>query len=351
MDSAGELRNAECGMRNHEGEQPRAVPNTREPIPHSAFRIPHSLNIRRAEPVARYTSFRVGGPADFLARPATAAELREALAWAGDAVLPVTVIGGGSNLLVGDRGVRGLVIVYHNEREPIEAVEEGDTIRVSAPAQVGLSRLGRYCCQRGWAGLDWAVGLPGTVGGSVANNAGAHGTEMIDNLETVTVLAPDAALATHEAGWLQARYRHTILRSPDPDERPRGTVVVSAGLRLRRGDRAALLALADEHAEWRKVHQPRKPCAGSIFKNPEGTYAGLLIEEAGLKGYRVGGAQISPQHANFIVNVGGATGADVLALIREAQRVVREARGIALETEVEFIGDWANAECGVRNAE
>src|SRR5437763_9147615 len=138
MDCADRLRNADCGLRNHEGEQPRAVPNSREPIPHSAFRIPHSLKLLRNEPVARYTSFRVGGPAEYLARPANAAELREALAWAGDAGLPVTVIGGGSNLLVGDRGVRGLVIVYHNEREPIEAVEEGDTIRVSAPAQVGL---------------------------------------------------------------------------------------------------------------------------------------------------------------------------------------------------------------------
>src|SRR5207237_559852 len=150
----------------------------------SPLDLPRGLNIRREEPVARYTSFRVGGPAEYLARPGNAAELREALAWAGDAGLPVTVIGGGGNLLAGDRGVRGLVIVYHNEREPIEAVEEGDTIRVSAPAQVGLSRLGRHCCERGWAGLDWAVGLPGTVGGAVANNAGAHGTEMIDNLET-----------------------------------------------------------------------------------------------------------------------------------------------------------------------
>src|SRR5947207_538843 len=223
------MRNRFAGI----GHGPRLLPLV---IPHSAFRIPHSLKLLRNEQVARYTSFRVGGPAEYLARPANASELRAARAWAGDA-------------------------------------------------------------------------------------------------------------------GLQARYRHTILRSPDPAERPRGTVVVSAGLRLRRGDRAALLALADEHAQWRKVHQPRKPCAGSIFKNPEGTYAGLLIEEAGLKGYRVGGAQISPQHANFIVNVGGATGADVLALIREAQRVVREARGVALETEVEFIGDWANADCGVRNAE
>lgn len=307
---------------------------------------PRDLRLLRDEPVARYTSFRVGGPADYLARPANLDELRAALAWAAEAGLPVRIFGGGSNLLVADSGVRGLAIVYHNERQEIVAAGEGDAVRVTAPAQVGLSKLGRYCCERGWAGLDWAVGLPGTVGGAVANNAGAHGTEMIDNLEAVTVLTPDGELATHEAAWLQARYRHTIIRSADPLERRPGTAIVAAILRLRRGDRDALLALADEHAAWRKVHQPRKPCAGSIFKNPPGTYAGLLIEEVGLKGYRVGGAQISPQHANFIVNVGGATGADVLALIREAQRVVREARGIALETEVEFVGAWDGAGAG-----
>ncbi|CAA9587533.1 MAG: UDP-N-acetylenolpyruvoylglucosamine reductase, partial [uncultured Thermomicrobiales bacterium] len=214
-----------------------------------------------------------------------------------------------------------------------------------------LSNVARWCCEQGWAGFDWAVGLPGTIGGAVANNAGAHGWEMIDNIETVTVVGPDGAERTHDRDWLQARYRHTILRSPDPAERLPGTIVVSVSLRLGRGDAAALLALADEHADWRKEHQPRKPCAGSIFKNPPGTWAGLLIEEAGLKGFRVGGAQISPQHANFIVNVGGATAADVLAVIRHAQGVVREGRGIELETEVEFVGDWTNAERGARNAE
>ncbi|HEX5505929.1 MAG TPA: UDP-N-acetylmuramate dehydrogenase [Thermomicrobiales bacterium] len=305
---------------------------------------PRDLRLLRDEPVARYTSFRVGGPADYLARPANLDELRAALVWAAGAGLPVRLIGGGSNLLVADRGVRGLAIVYHHERQEIVAEETGDAVRVTAPAQVGLSKLGRHCCERGWAGLDWAVGLPGTVGGAVANNAGAHGTEMIDNLEGVTVLTPGGELATHPAAWLEARYRHTIIRSPDPAERPPGIAVVAATLRLRRGDRAALLALADEHAAWRKANQPRKPCAGSIFKNPPGSYAGLLIEEVGLKGYRVGGAQISPQHANFIVNVGGATGADVLALIREAQRIVLEARGIALETEVEFVGDWSEVD-------
>ncbi len=301
---------------------------------------PEELRVLRDEPVARYTSFRVGGPADYLVRPANAAALREALAWGRDEGLPVTVVGGGSNLLVSDRGVRGLVVVYHNERDEVEAVEEDGTVRVTAPAQIGLSKLGRYCCERGWAGLDWAVGLPGTVGGAVANNAGAHGTEMIDHLERVTVLTPDGELVTHDRDWLEARYRHTVLRSPDLAERPRGTVVVAAHLRLERGDREVLLALAGEHAAWRKEHQPRKPCAGSIFKNPPGTYAGLLIEQAGLKGYQVGGAQISPVHANFIVNAGGATGADVLALIREAQRAVRQRFGIELEPEVEFIGDW-----------
>lgn len=299
------------------------------------------LKIARDAPVAQYTSFRVGGPADYLARPANAAALRQVLGWARQAALPITVIGGGSNLIVSDRGARGLVIVYHNQKEPLAAVEEGDVVRVTAPAQLGLSRLGRYCCEHGWAGLDWAVGLPGTVGGAVANNAGAHGAEMIENIESVTVLTPDGDLVTHEREWLGARYRHTILRSAEPAERPRGTVVVSIVLRLRRGNRAALLALAEEHAAWRKEHQPRKPCAGSIFKNPPGAYAGLLLDQAGLKGYQVGGAQISPVHANFIVNVGGATGADVMAVIGRAQAVVRERFGIALTTEVEFIGDWA----------
>ena len=310
---------------------------------------PEQLSIERDEPLFRYTSFRIGGPADYLARPAGPAALRETLAWARDEGLPITVIGGGSNLLISDRGVRGLTVVYRNERAPIEVEEEGDAVRLTVPAQRMLSNVGRYCCEQGWAGFDWAVGLPGTIGGAVANNAGAHGTEMIENIETVTVLLPDGTLQTHGRGWLRARYRYTILRSPVLAERPVGAFVVAVGLRLRRGDRAALLALAEEHAAWRKEHQPRKPCAGSIFKNPPGTWAGLLIEEAGLKGYGVGGAQISPLHANFIVNVGGATGADVLAIIRHAQRVVRETRGIELETEVEFVGDWTNADCGLRN--
>jgi UDP-N-acetylmuramate dehydrogenase len=301
---------------------------------------PAELQVLRDEPVARYTSFRIGGPADYLARPADVASLRAALAWAREARLPVTIIGGGSNLICADRGIRGLAISYRAEGAPLELLEEGETIRLRVPAQRMLSSVARYCCDHGWAGLDWAVGLPGTIGGAVANNAGAHGTEMIDNLEALAVVGPDGVECVYDRSWLGARYRHTILRSGDAAERPGGTLVTAAILRLRRGDRAQLLALADEHAAWRKEHQPRRPCAGSIFKNPPGTYAGYLVEQAGLKGYQVGGAQISTLHANFIVNVGGATGADVLALIRHARCVVREQFGVAMETEVEFIGEW-----------
>lgn len=311
---------------------------------------PAGLHLLRDEPVSRYTSFRIGGPADYLARPADAGALRDVLAWADAARLPVTIIGGGSNLICADRGIRGLAISYRAEGAPVEVLEEGETILLRVPAQRMLSSVARWCCERGWAGLDWAVGLPGTVGGAVANNAGAHGTEMIDNLDALTIVGPDGAEATHGRDWLRARYRHTVLRSGDPAERPPGTLVVAAILRLRRGDRAALLALAEEHAAWRKEHQPRRPCAGSIFKNPPGTHAGYLIEQAGLKGYTVGGAQISTLHANFIINAGGATGADVLAIIRHAQAAVRARFDIPLETEVEFIGEWGNAGCGMRDA-
>lgn len=308
--------------------------------PTSDANPPADLQILRDEPVSKHTSFRVGGPADFLARPADTVSLRAALLWAREAALPITILGGGSNLICADRGIRGLAISYRAERVPIEILEEGEVIRLRVPAQRTLSGVARWCCEQGWGGLDWAVGLPGTVGGATANNAGAHGTEMIDNIESVTVMGPDGVERINEREWLNARYRHTRLRSGDAAERPEATLVVAATLRLHRGERDDLLRLANEHAAWRKEHQPRKPCAGSIFKNPPGTYAGLLIEQAGLKGLQIGGAQISTLHANFIVNVGGARGDDVLALIRQAQRVVREQTGIVLETEVEFIGEW-----------
>lgn len=298
--------------------------------------------IRRAESLARYTSFRVGGRGEFVARPRNQDELSAALRWARARELPVRVVGGGSNLIVSDEGVTGLVIVYRGEKQEVAYDDRDETIVVDAPAQMGLSRLGRFCCERGWAGFDWAVGLPGAVGGAVANNAGAHGAEMIDRLAQVTVMNYDGSLATHPAGWLQARYRHTILRASDLRRRA-PAVVVSALLHLERGDAKALSSRASEHAAWRKANQPRNPCAGSIFKNPPGAFAGALIEGAGLKGCQVGGAQVSPVHANFIVNVGGASSADVAALIGQIRRAVAGRYGVDLETEVEFVGSWDGA--------
>lgn len=298
--------------------------------------------ILRAESLARYTSFRVGGPGEFVARPRNEDELGAALGWARARELPVRVVGGGSNLIISDEGVPGLVIVYRGEKQGISFDDQDGTIVVDAPAQMGLSRLGRICCERGWAGLDWAVGLPGTVGGAVANNAGAHGAEMVDRLAWITVMNYDGSLATHPADWLEARYRHTILRAADRHRRA-PVVVVSARLHLERGDAKALSARASEHAAWRKANQPRNPCAGSIFKNPPGAFAGALIEAAGLKGRQVGGAQVSPVHANFIVNAGGATSADVAALIGHIRRAVAGRYGVELETEVEFVGAWDSA--------
>src|SRR4051812_21163826 len=196
-------------------------------VPTADANPPADLQILRDEPVSRYIIFRVGGPADFLARPADAASLRAALTWAREAGLPVTIIGGGSNLICSDRGIRGLAISYRAERAPLEVLEEGAVVRLRVPAQRMLSSVARWCCDQGWAGMDWAVGLPGTVGGAVANNAGAHGTEMIDNIESVTVMGPDGVECTHDRAWLGAHYRHTILRSPDPAERPPGTLVVA----------------------------------------------------------------------------------------------------------------------------
>lgn len=308
----------------------------------AASEVPAEFVIQSGQRLSRYTSFRVGGVSEYLARPRDLAELRAAVAWARQAGVQVRAIGGGSNLIVSDRGVPGLLIVYRAEGEHITFEEQGEQIIVDAPTQIGLSRLGRFCCERGWRGLDWAVGLPGTVGGAIANNAGAHGAEMIDRLVNVTVMNGDGRIQTHPASWLEARYRYTVLRAERRD-RSETAIAVHARLQLERGDADALLTLATGNANWRKQHQPRNPCAGSIFKNPPGGFAGALIESAGLKGRQIGGARVSPVHANFIVNAGGATSADVAALIAEIRAVVWERFEVRLETEVEFVGEWERA--------
>lgn len=300
------------------------------------------LKVLVDSPMSLHTTWRIGGPADYLVRAPTEDDLRSAIEWAAGEGFPATVIGGGSNLLVGDGGIRGLVILSRTpgqRAEPLVEVEDlGDAVRLRVGAQAPLSWTGRYAAERGWAGLDWGVGLPGTIGGATVNNAGAHGTELKDHLETVVVLDNTGDVVTHSASWLEAAYRHTIVKAAP---RPRPVHVVASVFRLPKADPADLVRLADEHADFRKRTQPTGACSGSVFANPPGDFAGRLLDELGMKGFRAGAAAFSTKHANWIVNDGGATAADVRELIATARERVRERYGIELRQEIEEVGERA----------
>lgn len=299
-----------------------------------------TLTIRRDRPLSLHTTFRIGGPADFLTRASSANEIETAVEWAQSRNLPITVIGGGSNLLVGDRGIRGLVILVRAPgRELLERyrIEElGNAVRLIVPAQAPISWLGHLTADRGWDGMEWAAGLPGVVGGAVVNNAGAHGTETSDHLESVEVFDLEHGIEMWTRDRLEPAYRHTMLKAAP---RPRRWIVLGASFVLPKGDRDELTARATEHARWRRQAQPTGACAGSVFTNPDGNYAGYLIEQAGLKGRHVGGVMISELHGNFLVNTGGATGSQVLEIISIVQEEVRRQFGIELHPEIEQIGE------------
>ncbi len=280
------------------------------------------------EPMSRHTTFRVGGPADVLFFPAGADELMRAMNAARELGEPCFVMGNGSNLLVKDGGVRGLVICIG---EPMGAVSvEGTLVRAQAGAS--LSRVAREALSASLAGLVFASGIPGSVGGAVAMNAGAYGGEIRG------VLARALVLEEGQAAWKTAESLNMGYRSSDVLRR--GLVVLEAEFALTPGDREALQAETNELARRRREKQPLNlPSAGSTFKRPEGHFAGALIQEAGLKGYRVGGAQVSELHAGFVVNTGGATASDILRLIADVQARVMENAGVRLEPEVRIIGE------------
>jgi UDP-N-acetylmuramate dehydrogenase len=311
-------------------------------VTRDAIAIPErpGLKVLRDAPMRLHTTWRIGGPADFLVRAATPDDLIAAAAWGRGEGLPVTVLGGGSNLLVADDGIRGLVVLSRTPGEratDLVTVDDlGDRVRLRVAAQAPLSWTGRFAAERGWAGLDWGVGLPGTIGGATVNNAGAHGTEQIDHLERVVILRSSGEIDEKPAAWLEAAYRHTIIKAAP---RPRPWIVVAAVMLLPKSDPAELVRLADEHAEFRKLTQPTGACAGSTFANPPGDFAGRLLEESGLKGFAIGGARFSPKHANWIVNDGTATAADVRELIDTARQRVQERFGVELRREVEYVGD------------
>ncbi len=298
------------------------------------------LKAMRNSPMSRHTTWRIGGPADFVIRAGTTEELIAAVRWGASEGLPIHVIGGGSNLLVGDGGIRGLVIVARTPGERAEhllsAEDGGDVVLVRVGAQAPLTWTGRYCSERGWSGMDWGVGLPGAIGGATVNNAGAHGTEQKDHLTEVTLLGHDGEIVTKDKAWLDASYRMTRLKAMP---HPRPWTVLSVALTLPKADPEELKRLADEHAAYRHATQPTGRCAGSTFTNPPGDFAGRLLEEAGLKTFKIGGVQFSEIHSNFIVNDGTATAADVRELIQTAREEVRERFGVDLHPEIEEIGE------------
>jgi UDP-N-acetylmuramate dehydrogenase len=294
--------------------------------------------ILRDEPLARYTSARLGGPADYLITVETTEALIGFVRWARDKGLIWCVLGSGSNVLVADAGFRGLVII--NKARRVTIGHEG---RVYAEAGANLSSLARSCINRGLAGLEWAVSVPGTVGGAVVGNAGAHGGDVAGNLESATVLDPSGTVSEWSVDRLGFEYRDSVIKRRAHSA---PLVVISATFLLMPSDPTELVGRADEFAERRKATQPPGASIGSMFKNPPGDFAGRLIDSVGLKGKQVGGAQISPVHANFFVNTGSATADDVKSLIDLARVAVQKRFGVELELEIELLGEWHHAATG-----
>jgi UDP-N-acetylmuramate dehydrogenase len=304
---------------------------------------------RRDEPLAPYTAMRVGGPADLL----TVCERTDDVVWAVELArrhgVPWRVLGAGCNVLVADSGVRGFVVVNRAARIEFDPAE--GVARVEAGALLAV--LAREAVERGLAGLEWAVGLPGTVGGAVVGNAGAFDGDVASVLCSATVLGLDGVVVERPNDWFEFDYRLSRIKraggqgsggageqgsSGAEGQSDGGDVVLAATFELEPGDPEALSARAEEILEWRRTRHPAGATMGSTFKNPPGSHAGYLIEQAGLRGYRVGGARISELHGNFFMNAGDATAADVWALIEHARAEVKRQFGVELELEIELVG-------------
>jgi UDP-N-acetylmuramate dehydrogenase len=288
----------------------------------------------RGVSLARFTSLRVGGEVDYFVLAKSSQEFVDGLQWARENAVPVRVIGGGSNLLVAEAGVEGLVIKAATTHADVEE-RHGQPVLV-AQAGANLANLARRLAKQGLGGLEWAANVPGTVGGAAVNNAGAFGADAGGCLISVTLLDTDGKRLRLDAKELDYAYRTSVLK-----KRELGDVAVEhVELRLKTSTPREADGLVKQFNAQRMRSQPRILSAGSVFANPAGNFAGKLIEEAGLKRTRVGGAEISEQHANFIVNPGDATARDVYALMRQAQHAVYDQTGVWLRPEIELLGRW-----------
>ncbi|MEO8570887.1 MAG: UDP-N-acetylmuramate dehydrogenase [Chloroflexota bacterium] len=290
----------------------------------------------RDEPLARFTTMRVGGPADLFATVHNAHEVRALVRFARTRGLPHFVLGRGSDLVIADAGIRGLVIQVRAEGS------RTDGPRYTADAGVQMARAATETQKAGLTGLEFGLAIPGTVGGAVWANAGAHDADVAGVLESARVLAADGTEAIIPAAELGFSYRDSRFKSAGTDAGAPRDVVVEATFLLAVADPDTIRARLDEIRHWRQAHQPLGlPSAGSVFRNPPGDSAGRLIEAAGLKGTRIGGAVVSEKHANFIVNDQKGTATDVRRLAEHVRATVVAHHGVTLEFEIEFVGDWA----------
>ena len=291
-------------------------------------RIAGADNITTDEPMDRHTSFRIGGPADYFAVPRTKEHITELLSFCEREGIPCFLMGNGSNLLVGDDGYRGLIIQLWKNFSRIEL--NGNVI--SAQAGAMLSAAARMAAQEGLGGMEFASGIPGTIGGAVVMNAGAYGGEMRQIIRSVTMIGADHSFTEKSNEEMEFGYRTSYAQKNN-------CIILGAVIELEEGNKDQIMEKIEDLRLQRVSKQPLDlPSAGSTFKRPAGYFAGKLIMDAGLRGFTVGGAQVSEKHCGFVVNRGGATAADVCALMREVRRRVKEMYGVELEPEVKMIG-------------
>lgn len=287
-------------------------------------------NVFKDESMNRHTTFRVGGPADYFVIPEEEAQIREVITLLKKEAVPYYVMGNGSNLLVGDKGYRGVVIQIYKKMNEVRV--EGE--RIHAQAGALLSMIASRALAGSLTGFEFASGIPGTLGGAVMMNAGAYGGEMKQVLVSARILTQDGSIREMPVEEMELGYRTSIFAK-------NGDIVLSAELKLERGNEEEIRAYMQELKEKRVTKQPLEyPSAGSTFKRPEGHFAGKLIQDAGLRGFRAGGAQVSEKHCGFVINRDGATAADIVSLMEQVADRVEEKSGVRLEPEVKRIGEF-----------
>jgi UDP-N-acetylmuramate dehydrogenase len=289
-----------------------------------------NFNIKHNELMSEHTSFKVGGPADIFMEPANLEELKKALGFVRQNNIPYYVIGNGTNLLIGDKGIRGAIIKVGENFGAIEITGE----EVIAECGVLLSTLSKMVARSTLTGLEFASGIPGYLGGAIAMNAGAYGGEMKDVVEWVEALDGNLELQRYTNSEMEFVYRKSIVE-------PRNLIVIRCKMKLKKGNQEEINSIMSDLSLKRKTKQPlHLPSAGSTFKRPPGYYAGKLIEDAGLRGFSIGGAQVSELHCGFVVNKGNATARDVYDLIKHVQQTVFNQFGVVIETEVKMLGEF-----------